>query len=122
MSASPEPELNDSQPEPQPEIEIVEDEEQSRYEARLGGEVVGVADYVGQKGLRSFTHTETFAGHGGEGVAGRIVGRALDDARAEGIKVLPFCSFVADYIGRNREYVDLVPAERRAEFGLPTGD
>ncbi len=104
------------------EPEIVEDKEQSRYEARVDGEVVGVADYVGQEGLRSFTHTETFAGHKGQGVAGRIVARALADARADGVEVLPFCSFVADFIGGHREYLDLVPADRRGEFGLPAGD
>jgi predicted GNAT family acetyltransferase len=104
------------------EPEIAEDKEQSRYEARIDGEVVGVADYVGQEGLKSFTHTETFAGHKGQGVAGKIVERALADARAEGVKVIPFCSFVADYIEKHREYVNLVPADRRAEFGLPAGD
>ena len=104
------------------EPEIVEDKEQSRYEARVDGEVIGVADYVGQEGRKSFTHTETFAGHKGEGMAGKIVAKALADARADGIEVLPFCSFVAAYIGDHREYLDLVPADRRAEFGLPAGD
>jgi predicted GNAT family acetyltransferase len=101
------------------EPEIVEDKEQSRYEARLDGDVVGVADYVGQEGLKSFTHTETFAGHKGQGIAGKIVERALADARTEGVEVLPFCPFVADYIGDHREYLELVPADRRTEFGLP---
>ena len=104
------------------EPEIVEDKEQSRYEARVGGEVAAVADYVAQAGLKSFTHTETLAGHKGQGVAGKLVERALADAREEGVEVLPFCSFVAAYIGEHREYLDLVPADRRAEFGLPAGD
>jgi predicted GNAT family acetyltransferase len=104
------------------EPEIVEDKEQSRYEARVDGEVIGVADYVGQEGLKSFTHTETFAGHKGEGVAGKIVARALEDARAEGVEVLPFCPFVAEFIGDHREYLDLVPADRRGEFSLPASD
>jgi predicted GNAT family acetyltransferase len=104
------------------EHEIVDDKDQSRYEARIDGEVAGVADYVGQEGLKSFTHTETFAGHKGQGVAGKVIERALADARGEGAQVLPFCSFVADYIDKHREYLDLVPADRRAEFGLPAGD
>jgi uncharacterized protein len=101
------------------EPEIVDDKEQSRYETHLGGETVAIADYVKQPGIVSFTHTETFDGHKGQGLAGRMIERALRDAREEELEVMPFCSFVADYIGAHREFLDLVPAERRAEFGLP---
>jgi hypothetical protein len=31
---------------------------------------------------------------------------------------MPFCSFVADYVGEHREFLDLVPADRRGDFGL----
>lgn len=102
------------------EPEIVDDKEQSRYEAQLGGEAVAVADYVKQPGIVSFTHTETFAGHKGQGIAGKLVDRALRDARDEELEVIPFCSFVADYIGAHREFLGLVPEDRRGEFGLPT--
>jgi predicted GNAT family acetyltransferase len=100
------------------EPEVVDDKEQSRYEVHLGGETVAIADYVKQPGIVSFTHTETFDGHKGKGMAGRMVERALHDAREEGLEVMPFCWFVADYIGKHREFADLVPADRCAEFGL----
>jgi predicted GNAT family acetyltransferase len=32
--------------------------------------------------------------------------------------VLPFCPFVNAYLKRHPEYLDLVPEERRAAFGL----
>ena len=101
------------------EPEIVDDKEQSRYEARLGGEAVAIADYVKSPDSISFTHTETFAGHKGQGLAGKMIDRALRDAREEGLEVMPFCSFVAHYVGAHPEFLDLVPAERRADFGLP---
>lgn len=101
------------------EPEIVDDREQSRYEVHLGGETVAIADYVKQPGTVSFTHTETFAGHKDQGLAGRLIDRALRDAREEELEVIPFCSFVADYVGTHREFLGLVPVERRAEFGLP---
>ena len=100
------------------EPEVVDDKEQSRYEVHLSGETVAIADYVKQPGLVSFTHTETFAGHKGQGLAGRMIDRALHDAGDEGLEVIPFCSFVSDYIGAHPEFRDLVPADRRAEFGL----
>jgi uncharacterized protein len=102
------------------EPQIVDDKEQSRYEVQLGGETVAIADYVKQPGTVSFTHTETFAGHKGQGLAGQMIDQALRDAREEDLEVVPFCSFVADYVGSHAEYLDLVPADRRAEFGLPT--
>lgn len=101
------------------EPEVVDDKEQSRYAVHLGGETVAIADYVKQPGIVSFTHTETFDGHKGQGLAGRMIDRALRDAREEELEVVPFCSFVADYIADHREFLGLVPADRRAEFGLP---
>jgi predicted GNAT family acetyltransferase len=101
--------------------EIVDDKEQSRYEVHLGGETIAVADYVKAPDTVSFTHTETFAGHEGQGHAGRMIDRALRDAREEGLEVVPFCSFVAEYIGANPEFLDLVPADRRGEFNLGDG-
>jgi predicted GNAT family acetyltransferase len=99
--------------------EVVEDKEQSRYEVHLDGGTVAVADYVKSPDSVSFTHTETFAGHKGQGLAGQMIERALRDAREEDLEVIPFCSFVSDYVERNPEFLDLVPADRRAEFGLP---
>ena len=99
----------------------VDNKEQSRYEVHEDGETVAIADYVRQPGLVSFTHTETFDGHKGQGHAGRMIDQALRDARDEELQVVPFCWFVAQYIAAHREFLDLVPAERRAEFGLPTG-
>jgi uncharacterized protein len=101
--------------------EVVDDKEQSRYEVHLGGETVAIADYVKAPGSVSFVHTETFDGHKGEGLAGLMVERALRDAREEGLEVVPFCWYVAEYIGKHPEFADLVPADRRTEFGLSTG-
>ena len=47
-----------------------------------------------------------------------LIAGVLDEARAAGVWVLPFCPFVNGYISRHPEYVDLVPEEFRAEFGL----
>jgi hypothetical protein len=100
------------------EPEVVDDKEQSRYEVHLDGETVAIADYVKQPGIVSFTHTETFDGHKDQGLAGRMIDRALREAQAEGLEVVPFCSFVAAYIGDHAEFLDLVPTDRRGEFGL----
>lgn len=101
------------------EVEIVDRPERSRYELRLDGEVAVVAAYRRRDRELSFTHTGTVPELRGRGLAGRLVEHALAEARRAGDEVLPYCSFVGDYIDHNREYLPLVPAGRRREFGLP---
>ena len=42
-----------------------------------------------------------------------LVATALDDARSEGLEVVPLCPFVAAFIERHPEYQDLVAADYR---------
>lgn len=44
----------------------------------------------------------------GEGLAGRVVGHALDWARQHGKKVVATCPYVARFVERNPEHADLV--------------
>ncbi len=88
--------------------EVRRNEQQSRYEMVVDGEVAGFADYIDRDGVRMFPHTVTSPQHRGQGVAGEVVRAALDEARADGVKVVPACSYVADYIDRHPEYADLV--------------
>jgi uncharacterized protein len=37
------------------------------------------------------------------------------------LAVLPYCPFVQGFIARHREYLDLVPVERRPKFALDDG-
>ena len=89
-----------------------------RYEVAVDGEVVGFTQYRARPGLIAFIHTEVDRRHEGEGLGSTLIAAALDDARQRGLAVLPFCPFVNAYIQRHREYVDLVPAQYRGEFGL----
>jgi predicted GNAT family acetyltransferase len=63
-------------------------------------------------------HTEVLPRFEGRGLAGELTAAVLDQAREEGLDVLPFCPYVKSYIAKHPEYTDLVPAERRAEFEL----
>ncbi len=90
-----------------------------RYEITVGGEVAGYAQYRDPRpGVRTFTHTVVHDRFQGRGVAAELVGAALDDARARGLAVEPFCPYVRAFIAKHREYVDLVPEDERERFGL----
>jgi predicted GNAT family acetyltransferase len=89
-----------------------------RFEIAVDGIVVGFTEYRRRPGVISFVHTEIDPSRKGEGLGKSLVKAALDSARAEGLAVLPYCPFVRNFIDRHREYVDLVPVERRAKFAL----
>lgn len=92
-----------------------------RFEIAVDGAVLGFAEYRRRPGVISFTHTEIDPAHKGEGLGTLLVKAALETARAEGLAVLPYCPFVQGFIDRHREYLDLVPVERRAKFALDDG-
>ena len=102
----------------QAEIGIADNPEQERYEIRVDGELAGFTQYRLRPGLIAFVHTEVDDRFEGRGLASRLIGFALDDARSRGLSVLPFCPFVNGYVQRHREYVDLVPGGYRAQFDL----
>lgn len=45
---------------------------------------------------------------GGKGIGSKLVKGALDQVRAEGLKVIANCEFVKGYIGKHPEYADLI--------------
>lgn len=96
---------------------VADNPEERRYEIRVDGELAGFAQYEGQPESIVFTHTEIDDRFEGQGLGGKLVAFALDDARERGLAVLPLCPFVKGYIQRHSEYADLIPEDRRAELG-----
>lgn len=85
-------------------IEVRRNDEEQRYEVRLGGELAGFAAYRAAPGRIVFTHTEVFPGHEGEGIGSRLAEAALDDAVARGEQIVPVCPFIASYVRRHHDY------------------
>ncbi|NAZ80645.1 GNAT family N-acetyltransferase [Kineococcus sp. R8] len=91
------------------QLVVTHDEVAHRYEGRLDGELVAIADYVPRDGVLAMTHTEVAPEHENEGLATQLVHEALLDVRRRGLKVLPACSFVRLHVQRHREeYADLL--------------
>lgn len=80
----------------------------SRYEARVGDELLGIAEYRLTRDVITFLHTEVLPAAEGRGVGSQLARTALDDARARGLRVRPLCPFISAYIRRHPEYQDLV--------------
>jgi uncharacterized protein len=90
------------------QAEVVDVPEKSRYELRLGGQLVGFAAYRRRNGRISFIHTEVDESLEGRGFGSRLAAQALDDVRRQGLVVAPLCPFIARFIERHPEYEDLV--------------
>jgi predicted GNAT family acetyltransferase len=102
----------------EPRIEVRDDREAERYAIAVDGEAAGFTQYRDRGRAIAFVHTEIDDRFEGRGLGGRLIAAALDDVRSRGLAVLPFCPFVKAYIQRHPEYVDLVPATQRSQFGL----
>jgi predicted GNAT family acetyltransferase len=100
------------------QIEVVDAPDRRRYEISVNGAVAGFTEYRTRPGLIAFIHTEVDPAFQGRGLGDRLIRFALEDARARGLAVLPFCPFVRAFIERNEEFRDLVPEHRREQFGL----
>lgn len=100
------------------ETTIRNDTEQSRYELRVDDAVAGVVEYSDKGDYVELTHTEIDPSHEGEGLGSQLARAVLDSLRNENRAVIPSCPFINSYLKRHPEYADLVPADRRAGFGL----
>ena len=96
----------------------LDNREGERYEQWLGDDLAGILQYRLRSSLIALIHTEIDQRFQGQGLASRLIVFALEDARKQGREVLPFCPLVASYIQGHPEWADLVPEDRRDDFGL----
>ena len=78
-----------------------------RFELAEAGDVA-FADYRREPGRLVIFHVEAPPALRGTGAAGRLMDGVLAAARAEGLRVVPLCSYAAAYIRRHREHQDLL--------------
>lgn len=88
--------------------EVVDNSTESRFEILVDGKVAGFADYRLLPTKIIFTHTEVLPEHEGQGLAGKLVGHALQASADTGLRIVPSCPYVARYIERHPEFKDLV--------------
>jgi uncharacterized protein len=77
---------------------VVDNPQRERFELRVDGTLVGVADYRRHGDVITFTHTEIDAEQRGRGLAAVLVGAALEASAEAGLEVVAVCPYVREYI------------------------
>ena len=78
-----------------------------RFVIEVDGRTVGLADYHDVDGRRIFPHTEVLPAYRGRGLASLLIGEALRATRAAGLRIVPTCWAVAEYIDKHPEYAEI---------------
>jgi predicted GNAT family acetyltransferase len=89
-------------------LEVVDVPERSRFEARLGSELVGISQYEIRDRVIALLHTEIDADQEGKGLGSQLARAVLADVRARDLSVIVRCPFLAAYVRRHQaEYPDI---------------
>jgi uncharacterized protein len=91
-------------------IQVQHHPEHRRFETQLDG-MLAYLTYTIRDDVVCFDHTFVPEECRGKGVAAALVREGLAEARRQQWKIVPACSYVADYIARHPEFADLVASE-----------
>lgn len=91
------------------QMTFVHDGSSNRFEIHVDSQLAGYSEYLQADGIRTFHHTVTLPRFRGRGLAAALTEHALDDTRTQGLRVVPACWFVRDFIdAAGDRYSDLV--------------
>ncbi len=89
-------------------IEVKNNQSKNQFEASLDGKTALIRYRKEADGTLDLFHTEVPDEFEGRGVGSQLVKDALEQIKADDLKINPSCPFVAAYIRRHPEYQDLV--------------
>jgi uncharacterized protein len=87
--------------------DVVNNKAQHRYELAVDGHIAATY-YTISGGDIAFMHTEVPPQLGGKGIGSKLIKGALDQVRADGLKVIAQCPFVKAYMEKHPDYADLL--------------
>lgn len=88
-------------------LTVRNNEADKRFEIELNGQLALLEYILAGKNI-SYTHTEVPVALEGKGIGGRLAHHALEFARDNGLKVIPICPFVTNYLRTHPEYHPII--------------
>ncbi len=89
-------------------FQVRRNDERSRYEAFLGADRIGFADFHEVGRAVVLPHVEIDSRHEGNGYASGLTRLMLDDLRSRGVtSVVPQCPYVQAWLAKHPPYQDL---------------
>lgn len=85
-------------------------QESDRFSISVDGQTAGFTEIVDRDGQRTFPHTEVDDAFQGRGLATILIGEALQQTRAAGLRIVPVCEMVAAYVNEHHEFDAVVDA------------
>lgn len=85
---------------------ITHDTGAHRFNTVVDGQTAYV-EYALTGEVMTLTHTIVPSAIGGRGIASDLVKAALDSARAQGLQIVPQCSYASDWMRKHPDYQDL---------------
>ena len=88
-------------------LHIVNNKLKHRFETEVGSKTAFL-NYTLRENVMTFTHTEVPSSLNGRGIGTALVKAGIDFAIEQGLRVIPQCSFVADFISTHPQYQSIV--------------
>jgi len=91
------------------DTQVTNNVERSRFEIHTeDGRLAAFAQYVDSGDVREFVHTVVKDEFEGQGIGSGIARGALDQTRADGLRVIATCPFIKGWIEKHPDYQDLL--------------
>lgn len=89
-------------------IEIIYEPQKNRAAAYDGNKNIGESTYAKSGSLWTINHTFVESNYGGQGIAAQLIAKLVSEARANGAKIIPVCSFAKREFEKKEEYSDVL--------------
>lgn len=100
--------------------QVRDNEAEGQYELEVNGEIA-YSRYRLHGNQLIVYHTEVPENLGGRGIGSALMRGLLQDARDRHLEIVPECEFLAAYLKRHPQYLDLVAPAYRAALQRSSG-